>query len=174
MPSGSQADGPNAEKSLQYFQAIQSHLNDLRHEDGARSYGTIALWFDKYARRIERLPILGVDKDLVIYGQFVVYHLRDAVDAIRGVGLRSGAQTAGVSGYTDYYVFDSAMNYAADEVGAAEAQRRAIRAQERAKGSTDARSLMREIEDKTSEVRRQMTERYQIEFGAPPRRSAGK
>jgi hypothetical protein len=169
-PSGSQAAAPEAAKSLQYFQSIQRHLNDLKQEDGARSYGTIALWFDKYARRIERLPILGVDKDLVDYGQFVVQRLRDSVDAIRGVGIRSGAQTASVSGYSDYYVFDSAMNYARSEVSAAEEQRRAIRASERAQGTSDARSMMRVISDKTSAVRRQMTERYGIEFSDFPAR----
>jgi hypothetical protein len=182
-PSGSQAASADAAASLKYFQAIQRHLNDLRHEEGARSYGTIALWFDKYARRIERLPILGVDKDLVDYGQFVVYRLRDAVDAIRGVGLRSGAQSAGVTGsyYSDYYVFDSAVNYAYNtaaspanvasaQVGAAEAERRAIRQRERAQGSGDARSLMRVITDKTTDIRRQMTERYMIEFTDFPSR----
>jgi hypothetical protein len=179
--SGYEASGADAAKSLQYFQAIQKHLNDLRLEEGARSYATIALWFDKYARRIERLPILGVDKDLIDYGQFVVERLRDAVDAIRGVGIRSGAQTASVTGgyYGDYYVFDAAVAYAASpanvaraEVNAVEAERRAIRARERAQGTTDARSLMRVIEDKTSEVRRQMTGRYQLEFGEPTRRSS--
>jgi hypothetical protein len=170
-----------SEATLKYFQAVTRHIVDLRNEDGAKSYASIALWFDKYARRIDRLPIMGVDKDMVDYGQFVVGRLRDAVDAIRGVGIRSGAQTAsvstGVSGYSDYYVFDTAVNYAYNvaaspmnaaraDVGAAEAQRRAIRATERAQGTTDARAVMRDIDDKTSAIKRQMTERYNIEFTA--------
>lgn len=175
-PSGSQADA-TAEASLKYYQAVNRHLEDLKRERGASTYASIALWFDKYARRIDRLPILGVDKDLVDYGQFVVINLRNAVDAIRGVGIRTGAQTAGVSsGYSDYYVFDSAVSYASSpmnaaraDVSAAEAQRRAIRATEKAQGTTDARGLMRIITDKQSEIRRQMTERYMIEFGAAPR-----
>ncbi len=89
--SATQAASAEATKTLQYFQAVQGYLNDLRHEDGATSYASIALWFDKYARRIEKLPILGVDKDMVDYGQYVIYQLRNAVDAIRGVGIRSGA-----------------------------------------------------------------------------------
>jgi hypothetical protein len=170
--SSSQSMSPDAAKSLQYYQSIQRCLTDLRHEDGASSYGTIALWFDKYARRIERQPILGVDKDLIDYGTFVVDHLRDAVAAIRGVGLRSGARSANVDvNYSGYYVFDSAMNYTSSAVGAVEAERRAVRQTERAQGSADARTLMREIEDKTSEVRRQMTQRYNIEFTAAPRSS---
>jgi len=176
-PSGSQAE-ITADASLKYFQAVNHHLEDLKRERGAANYASIALWFDKYAKRIDRLPILGVDKDLVDYGQFVVYRLRDAVDAIRGVGIRTGAQSANVSGgYSDYYIFDSAVNYAASpmnsataEVGAAEAQRRAIRATEKAKGSSDAREVMRDITNKTSDVRRQMTERYMIEFTIIPSR----
>jgi hypothetical protein len=171
-----------ADASLKYFQAIQRHIMDLRGERGAKSYGTIGLWFDKYARRIDRLPILGVDKDLVDYGQFVVSRLRDAVGAIKGVGIRSGAQTASVStgGYSgDYYIFDSAVNYAYNvsaspmnvaraDISAAESQRRAIRAAERAQGNTDVQAVMRDIEDRTSVVKRQMTERYNIEFGGIP------
>ena len=60
-----------------------------------------------------------MDKDLIAYGTFVVDHLRDAVAAIRGVGLRSGAQSANVDvNYSGYYVFDSAMNYTSSAVGA--------------------------------------------------------
>ena len=106
---------------------------------------------------------------------------RNAVDAIRGVGIRSGAQSAQVtsaySGYGDYYLFDAAVAYSASpmnrataEVGAVEAQRRAIRAQERAQGTTDARTMMRQITDKTAEIRRQMTDRYMIEFTDRPSR----
>jgi hypothetical protein len=157
-----------AQASLKYYQAVMKHLNDLSRERDASTYSAIALWFDKYAKRIDRLPTLNVDPDLVNFGAYAVGHLRDARDAIRGVGIRSGAQSAGVGGSDDYEVFDSQMNAAHADVGAAEAERRAIRAGERAAGSTDVRAYMRELQDEASKLRRKMTDRYKIEFTDVP------
>jgi hypothetical protein len=175
-PSGSAAEAATAEKSQQYFQSVTRYLNDLKRERGATTYTSIALWFDKYARRIDRLPILGVDKELVGYGGYVVGQLRDCVEAIRGSGIRSGARSAQVTGgavgsgyyggydYGGYRVFSSSANYAAAQVGAVEQERRAIRAQERGQSSTDVRAIIREIQEETSRIRRSMTERYNVEF----------
>jgi hypothetical protein len=157
-----------AQASLKYYQSIARLLNDLSRERDATTYSSIALWFDKYAKRIDRLPTLNIDKDLINYSGFVVGRLRDARDAIRGVGIRTGAQSAGVSGSGDYEVFASQMSAAHSDAGAAEAERRSIRAVERAQGSTDARTVMREIQDESSKIRRQMTDRYKIEFSDTP------
>jgi hypothetical protein len=179
------APSVDAYTSLQYFQSIARHLNDLKHETGASSYYTIAVWFDKYARRIDRLPILHVDKDLVDYGKRTVGQLRNCVDAIRGAGISSGARSAQVtgagygydgSGYAPYALYSSVSpsSRAEAQVGAVEQERRAIRAQEQGQSSMDVRAIIRQIEDDTSNVRRLMTERYNIEFEAVPKRSAAK
>jgi hypothetical protein len=173
----------DAYTSLEYFQAVTRHLNDLKRERGASSYYTIAVWFDKYARRIDRLPILHVDKDLVDYGHRTVSQLRNCVEAIRGAGIRSGARSAQVTsgdvgygydyGYAPYALFSGASQatVAQAQVGAVEQERRAIRAQEQGQSSTDVRAIIRQIEEETSNIRRQMTERYNIEFELTPRRT---
>jgi hypothetical protein len=168
--------------SLEYFQSIARYLNDLKQERGASSYYTIAVWFDKYARRIDRLPILHVDKDLVDYGARTVSQLRNCVEAIRGSGIRSGTRSAQVTsgdvgydgnGYAPYALFSnaSAASRAEAQVGAVEQERRAIRAQEQGQSSTDVRAIIHQIQEDSSNIRRQMTERYNIEFEATPRRS---
>ena len=173
----------DAYASLKYFQSIAGHVNDLKRERGASSYYTIAVWFDKYARRIDRLPILHVDKDLVDYGRRTVSQLRTCVEAIRGSGIRSGARSAQVTGggynydgygYAPYALFSSASpaSRAEAQVGAVEQERRAIRAQERGQSSTDVRAIIFQIEEDKSNMRRLMTERYNIEFEDFPRRSA--
>jgi hypothetical protein len=179
-----QAPSVDAYTSLQYFQSVNRYLYDLKRERGASSYYTIALWFDKYARRIDRLPILHVDTDLVDYGKRTVGQLRNCVDAIRGAGISSGARSAQITGtvgygydgntYDPYTLFGNAGSRAQAQVGAVEAQRRAIRAQEQGQSSMDVRGIIRQIEDDTSAIRRQMTERYNIEFEAIPKRSAAK
>jgi hypothetical protein len=157
-----------AQKSLKYYQAVTKHLNDLSRERDASTYSSIALWFDKYAKRIDRLPTLDVDPDLVKFGSYAVAQLRDAREAIRGVGIRSGAQTASVGGSGDYELFGSQMERASSDVGAAEAERRSIRAGERAVGSTDVRAIVRQLQEESSKVRREMTNRYKIEFSDTP------
>jgi hypothetical protein len=163
-------DSEVAQKSVKYYQSIAKYLADLSRERDATTYSTIALWFDKYAKRIDRLPTLDVDKDLVNYGAYVVGGLRDAREAIQGVAIRSGARTAAVtSGSIEgYQLFSGGSNYAKLEVSSVEAERRSIRAGERAAGSTDARGIMREIQEESSKIRRQMTDRYKIEFSDVP------
>jgi hypothetical protein len=179
-----QAPSEDAYTSLKYFQSVAGYLNDLKRERGASSYYSIALWFDKYARRIDRLPILHVDKDLVEYGKRTVGQLRNCVDAIRGAGISSGARSAQITGsvgygydgntYDPYTLFGNAGSRAQAQVGAVEAERRAIRAQEQGQSSMDVRAIVRQIQDDTSNIRRQMTERYNIEFEEIPKRSAAR
>jgi hypothetical protein len=45
-----------------------------------------------------------------------------------------------------------------------DAERRAIRAQERATGATSARGIAQELENSLARVRQDMTQRYQVEF----------
>jgi hypothetical protein len=185
-PAG-QAAAEEANKpyiTKQYFDTVESHLEDLSHEKGAVSYGQIGLWFNKYAKRIERMPTLYVDDDVVNYGMWVSQQLRDAMAAIQGVGIRSGAREAQViptvtgttvaGGYGPYNQYGTygygwrpygggyaAMQWEVEDVSA---QKRAIRAEERATGSAQARDIMANIRAETQKVRRQMTERYKIEF----------
>jgi hypothetical protein len=165
--------------SKQYFNAIEQHLEDLGEEKGAVSFGQIGLWFDKYARRIERMPTLYVDDDLVDYGMWVTQKLRDATGSIQGAGIRSGAREAQVSPrdgggygpYNEYGAYGSGWRpYGGGYAGMkwdirdTTAQRQAIRAEERAVGATQARQITAEIRSETQKMRRQMTERYKIEF----------
>jgi hypothetical protein len=155
------------EATLAYFHGIEEHLKDLSREHGASSYYTIGRWFDKYAKRIDRMPILNVDPELVEFGSKVVGQLRDCVDAIKGSGIRSEARGASVEPvYDDYPVFVGS-NYASgvrDDMREVESQRRAIRAGEQAQSSTTVRGVVRQLEDGMSSVRRRMTQKYHIEF----------
>ncbi|OHB78342.1 MAG: hypothetical protein A2W31_09275 [Planctomycetes bacterium RBG_16_64_10] len=179
-PAGSEET--KAYTSRQYFQAVSKYLRDLKLERGAKSVGQYGLWFEKYARKIDKLPILNVDPELVDYGQMVSNYLRDAVTAIQGVGIRSGAREAQVynqgyvsanySGYGPaarvgvggWRVYGGYSGYAEAYFNDVDGQRRAIRAEERAKGAASARDVMKEITLATNQIRRKMTERYKVEF----------
>ncbi len=55
-------------------------------------------WIDRWARKIERLPMLDVDKDMLDYGGYVAAALRGSSDAIKGIGINTGARTAQIYG----------------------------------------------------------------------------
>lgn len=150
--------------SQQYFSRINDYLNDLKRERGAKSYYSVARWFETYAGRIDRLPLLGVDPELLDYSEKLVGQMRDCALAIRGAGIKTGGRAAQEYGSWSYPAFYGSY---ADPVAAGRAQastRMAIRAQERANSSLDVRNIVSEMQEEASRMRREMTKKYGIEF----------
>ncbi len=183
--SPSEAKPDKVATSLEYFQTIESLFRGLRRDwKNRKTLASGSLYLDRYARKIEKLPMLSVDSDLLDYGQYVAGQLRVASKAVRTMGIRGGARQAQVSGYDanptasrvaaggrhsyyggyrfgwarqDYYNPHDVMKQVGDE-------RRKIRAQEKAVMATDVNTIRDEIIAATNEVRRGLTERYQTEF----------
>ena len=113
------------------------------------------MWFDKWARRIDRMPIQNVDPELLEFGRAVAAGLRSMAGNIRGVGIQSAAQNAQVAAANYSYFTD--WFYVA-------AQQRAVRAQQRAKGVLSARDVYQSIENEAARIRQILTERYKTAF----------
>jgi hypothetical protein len=151
-----------AAPSQQYFKALASILDDIRDQSkDAKTFGQSALWIDNWARRIDRLPALNVDPELLSFGQGTAAELRNISSALRGIGIQSGARTAQAYGSGGGYQTTGGYSYYTDY---REPERRAIRAQERAQGATTARDIARQIENETAKIRQAMTQKYQVEF----------
>jgi len=159
-----------AAASQQYFKAVESVFEEVRTESkNAKTFGQNAMWFDNWARRIDRLPVLDVDSDLLRYGQGTAEGLRAMAASLRGVGIQSAARTANIyqTVTTDYsgYAGPWGGGYSYyTEWRNVDAERRAARADERAKGATSARDIVMQIENETGKIRRAMTQKYQVEF----------
>jgi hypothetical protein len=149
------------------------------------------MWFEKYARKVDRMPLLNVDPQLLDYGKFVADSLRQAENAMKGIGARSGYRKTQVpnfsSGYGEYAVGGSYGGYygggrwgASGTYGPAtraqagnamhadmslkfqaEAQ---IRTQEKIQGNMQTNMIVQGVEAATADIRRTMTEKYQMEF----------
>ncbi len=170
-PTGSGGPSP----SQLYFQSVKSLLDDLRLKpktDHVQTAGQAAIWYDKYARKIDQLPLLNVDQTLLSYGADIAGGLRDANSALRGIGMRSavrtvnnadsGGSTAGLAyaygGYNyGYYDMRSGDRVAADA-------NTAIRTQERVSGVATVQSIWKNIDEATAMIRREMTQKYEVEF----------
>lgn len=167
----SPGDAPStAESSQQYFKAITGKLRSLGSQTkSAKTISQVGVWLDQYARKIDRLPILGVDGDLLDYGKWVADQLRNASAAVKGIGIQSWARqrqiygsSASVSGWRgSAYAWTDASR--GREYGT-ERERRAVRSEEKAAGATSAQEIMRNVDSETAGIRRKMTEKYEVEF----------
>lgn len=167
----------------QHFKSVTHLLDDLHKSDrSARSMGQIGMWFNKYASKIDALPILNVDKDLVKFSASVAYQLRQAHQAIASAGERSavrqadapnvsayaysaraGVVGAGWGGVYGGYAYQA--RYLPNQSRALRGQELArIRTEERVRGGSQANNILENVAQETAEVRRQMTERYKVEF----------
>jgi hypothetical protein len=169
--------------SQQYFSSVVNLLDDLKKEgDRAKvtTSGGVAMWYDKYARKIDNLPLLNVDAELLDYGRFVSSSLRNGETSLKGVGMRTAYRSTLNNGPepTAYFSVDSGYygygGYRAGYVGsyvdpyyASRAQQRTeinIRRQERTMGAANVQEMWQEVESETAAIRRVMTEKYKAEF----------
>jgi hypothetical protein len=163
---GENAPQTVAEKSQEYFETVKRYVEDLRMQAGGQSGQRIAVWMEKYAVKIENLPILNIDEDLQNYGADVAYLLRGSGDELRGMSRSSQARQAqyhkGTSAtrygrYGGVYGSRSNRDYRSGE-------RKRVALEEKEKGFSSAIDVFRKIDAETSQIRRLLTQRYQVEF----------
>jgi len=189
-----------AQATQDYFNSTQRLLKNLRgHRGEAHSIGTIGMWFNNYAKYIDRLPMLNVDKEMLDYGNYLATQLRNCSLAIKGATIQmrpaamaassaAGGGSFGASagggygyGYGSFYATGSSADYimaraagntpgmaafntAKMEVRQQEAARVQVRSNLRAGAATSVQGILAEIEAATAKVRRDMTEKYQVNF----------
>lgn len=155
------------ESSLTYFRSIGVLLKDLRRElQGNKAVSAI---LERYAGKIDRMPILHVDDDLLDYGSGVSQTLRGIALSRRQGGIQSGVATAGMGGggYSNYdYGYGYFGNLGDRYSGArrSAADRASIKAQSMAASNQARVEGAKAIAEATAEIRRQMTQKYGVEF----------
>lgn len=149
-----------AAASKRYFDSVRRVVKDVR-DFSAKTPGNQAGHNDRAARRINDLPILKVDPQLIDFGMTTANLLREAAMGSRGASMKAGVARAGSSNnsyYASYYGYGGGMinapNYALMQSNA----------QARATSGQFHLSALDQIDELTAQVRRAMTEKYQIEF----------
>jgi hypothetical protein len=166
-PSQSSAAVPATQK---YFKTITSVRDDLRNKSkDAKTFGQYAMWLDNDARRIDRLPILDVDPEMLGYGRYLAVRMRDASMALKGIGIQSGVRTAQIyqtvsTDYNAYGGYGGGGYSYYTEWRDVDSERRAARAEERGKGAMSAREIAQEVENETAKIRQAMTAKYKVNF----------
>jgi hypothetical protein len=162
-----------AKKSREYFRNVVGMSNDLKDDmKNAKNLASTSVFCEKYAKRIDKLPILNVDEELLKYSAFVADQLRQSSMSVKTMGIQTGVRSAQVTAGDwngDYgygaYRYGAYGRYAVGaEVRAVGTERRAIEAEEKGVAATDVQQIRQAIISATSDIRRKMTQKYQVEF----------
>lgn len=153
--------------SQKYLGSLESLLKELRE---SMRRDTIAELSERYARKIDGLPMLNVDADLLNFSGNVTSSLRYQAQSKREAGLRTGVR-ASIPTYTVYgrYGTGYAPNGAYGTYGGWVARRDVpdtigIGTQEQAPATQIRISEWKQIEEGLVKIRRTLTERYKVEF----------
>jgi len=151
-----------ARTSLSYCKSVQVLLNDLRITL-KKERDNHALHFERYARKIDDLPMLNVDSALLDFGAKVSGSLRYQAQTHRMGKIQAGTrqqQSAGAHNFGGSFG-PFGGDWQQSVIGLRDGS---IDAQEN-QGAKQVRfSEWKQIEDGLVSVRRSMTEKYQIEF----------
>ena len=156
------------ESSLTYYRSVDVLLKDLRRDlQGQKASAAI---MERYARKIDRMPILYVDEELLNYGSAMANTLRSMALTKRQGGVSYGVSTAGMGGggYSNYSVdygyFGNAVGDPYSGARASAADRASMKAGAMADANYARVEGFKGIEEATADIRRKMTQKYQVEF----------
>ncbi|MBX3437468.1 MAG: hypothetical protein KF861_08265 [Planctomycetaceae bacterium] len=168
--------GDMAKNSQVYFKSVVSLLDDLRSDREKQDTrgGMDAVWMERYARKIDRLPILFVDEQLLDFGSNCAETLRVMATTRRGAGLTAGSMKSALrtttggaygGGYYDYSYGYGGAGYVSGSSATSNAKdRNQIQTQVQNQATAKRTEGWRLIEDATADIRRQMTQKYSVAF----------
>lgn len=155
---------PMAQKSLAYFRDLGDLLSRVGDYKGGNmtQYGK---WFRRYATKVEKLPTLGVDPDLIDFGISIGASLRKAASGLRGAASRRAVRqtSSNVSNHSSYHYRGYRTGYYSTRASRG-SQRLAISTQARASGAAKTYATMDQIHQDWAKMRSQLTSKYNIEF----------
>ena len=146
----------NIADSQAYFRSVVSLIDGLKQTERP-TYRSTKLWYDRYSKQMEELPILGVDKDLLDWGSTVSRTMREMSS---GINYYSKNQTYTLAstpngyynGYNGYYANSRAYDQSV------------IKKQSDAMMSVDLDKRWQAVEISVADVRRKMVEKYMVDF----------
>ncbi|QDT63176.1 hypothetical protein [Calycomorphotria hydatis] len=114
----SQEDQENLVKrsTLTYWRTLETLVEDLKEgvENSQRKKNNYeAVWFERYARKIDRMPILNVDDEMLAFGQSIAETFRSVALGARKTGIAGGVAKSQVQpynvdgGYSAYYRYNN-------------------------------------------------------------------
>jgi hypothetical protein len=165
-----------------YFVKVSDYVSDLRSDSyDAKTFGQIALWYDSFARKIDQLPVVGVDPEVIAYSQRTANSMRQAAAQIRGANYQKGVRQANVQpqyvtntwGVTYGYSYGwdggggpvgASGTYTTRDYAAENSEKTAIRSEETANAGMSSTQIMQQIEQDTASTRQRLSLKYKENF----------
>ncbi|MEZ6086486.1 MAG: hypothetical protein R3C05_00315 [Pirellulaceae bacterium] len=148
-----------AYQSKHYFDEVNAIIERTR-DHKSKTSGAMASWNDKRARQIDELGTLNVDPEMVNYGSNVADLLSGNALTVRQTNIDAGKEKARESLDYGYYYDGYGYYNNNDSVD----YQRVTGAFARGNSYGDYRKTLSEIDRLTSDMRREMTNKYQIQF----------
>ncbi|HEY6563197.1 MAG TPA: hypothetical protein VIY86_01750, partial [Pirellulaceae bacterium] len=150
-----------ATRSRQYFGKLEAVFDQLGRVRG-RSLNTYAGFFERYAREIDEMSVVGIDPDLVKFGTYLSDSFRDVAGVLRDSQFNRRSLQAGMpdSYYREHYGVYGDYSYHTDNSQA----RQAVAVQQNVAGESEARNILRNVGKQLGEFRRGLSTKYQINF----------
>ncbi len=179
VPAQETSQSVVAENTREYFKKLVNIIHRVR-DYSADNTGDRAQWNGNMANRIDDIPTLNVDSDMVQFGAEVGRALRTNMMSMQltniAVGAQAVANDAGTSGFTTATGFGTiagaragAYNsyYGGGAIGGnyydPNSPMKYYRMSQ-AQGNTAFKQMMAQMEQAVSDMRRRMTEKYSIQF----------
>jgi hypothetical protein len=155
-----------------HFASTQSLLKEMKSLN-AQAYhsGMVIKWYETYATKIDELPVVNVDEEMLDYSARVSEKLRSLAASLRGSNdrinvldsyTRSSVWVQQPYLYYDWWVFDYRPGFVITETNAPEV--RTAKSEVAAKGREDRTKLSQSIDSDTAGIRRAMSVKYRVEF----------
>ena len=172
---------PMAYPTYDHFKATQVLVADLRktRNPALGSSGQCAIWYERYAKKIDQLPIVNVDPELLDFTQELAVSLRGLAGTYRQVGINSaqysanpttewrGAYTGGYGAYGGYGYgrgfYRTPGSYAVARKSGPSPRATAKRLG-RAGASQVRSEKFQTLDEGMAKMRRSLTEKYGLEF----------
>jgi hypothetical protein len=189
--AASQLSDEEAQKNLivaasqNYFKSVDSLVQDLKKDKRGRSTrGQTAVFFDRYADRIDRLPSLNVDPYLLDLGQYVSSSLRHGSGSVRTALVRGTIAAQNVPQAYDYYSWYTPIGVVGPDpntgtpggeygwggwggvpnVRATMQAQSTARFQQQVQGDMSANEILEQVDQALGQTRRAMTQKFGAQF----------
>jgi hypothetical protein len=148
--AGTDSKSQGLAATKKYFGEVNALVNDLRDKSKSTQGYSLKFWTDRYALQIDRLPVLGVDDEVLEFGMYVSQTLRN----IRNTKIETRANEK----YARAANFDN--SYYSDTLATATTLRR----QGDAMMTVSITEIWTNLETKAAELRKKLSLKYQVEF----------
>jgi hypothetical protein len=159
-------------RNRRYYAGVVQSLKDLQRF-GSWTYTDAAGWCDRYAQKIDNMPIDGIDKDLVQFAQGVSGKMRAMAASLRGMRVEVNAEqrtlnwNVQVNPGSSYYGSGGWGGWRPTPYWSVNSNLGEVR-EKQAKAVIDStkerEQLMQSIEDDRGRIRQLMQERYGEDF----------